>query len=118
MNAREKGIARVREVRKILEGMGHTCEGPGYKPLWIGNRSIPVHSDFFGVGDIISWDGKQLILHQVTGKSNKAIHVKVIQEKGIPCWLWIKIPGKSGFKVFFIEKSKIEEGKIIFKAEL
>lgn len=115
MNAREKGIARVREVKKLLQGMGYLIEGPGYKPLWIGTRSVPVHSDFFGVGDLISYFEGKFILHQVTDLKNKAKHVKIAQEAHIPAWIWsrAKEGGKVFYRLFMVDiEGKIEEGSI------
>ncbi len=49
MNARAKGLQRVREVRKMLEGMGHLVEGPGYSVAFYQGRMNPIHRDYFSI---------------------------------------------------------------------
>ena len=115
MNAREKGLARVREVRKVLEGLGYTCEGPGYSVAFFAGRMQAIHRDYFGVGDLISYSGGKFILHQVTDLKNKAKHVRLIQEARLPCWTWCR--AKEGRKVFYRvfmvdTEGTLEEGSI------
>jgi len=115
MNARAKGLQRVREVRKMLEGMGHIVEGPGYSVAFYQGRMNPIHRDYFSIGDLISYHEEMFILHQVTDLHNKASHIKTIQESKIPAWLWCRLKGQLGFRIFFISQDKVEEGEAIFK---
>jgi hypothetical protein len=103
MNARKKGLQRVHEVRRILEGLGHVCEG--------------IHRDYFSIADLISYspDDKEFILHQVTDLKNKAIHIKMIQDSELPAWVWCRLEGRVGYRVFFVTQDKVEEGEAVFK---
>lgn len=115
MNARSKGLQRVREVRKMLEGMGAIVEGPGYALAFYGGSMKPIHRDYFGIADLISFWHGIFTLHQVTDLTNKSSHVKAIQEKGLSCWVWCKIERKLGYRIFFVTPSGVEEGKSEFK---
>ncbi len=117
MNARQKGLNRVREVKKLLEGMGHTVEGPGYSVAFFGGSMKPIHRDYFGVADLISYKDWKLQLHQVTDLVNKAKHVKAIQGEKLSAWVWCKIEGKSGYRIFIVTPDSISEAQAIFKGE-
>jgi hypothetical protein len=97
MNTRQKGLNYVREVRKILESMGHIVEGPGYALAFFDNRMQAIHRDYFGIFDLISWDGIQLIGHQVSDIHNKSTKIKEIQGQQMSGWVWAR--GKKGRKV-------------------
>jgi len=115
MNAREKGLARVREVRKIIEGLGHRVEGPGYSIAFFNGRMNPIHKDYFGVADLISYHENQFILHQVTDLTNKAKHTRLIQEACLPVWIWCRANdgGKVFYRVFFVaQDGQITEGSV------
>jgi hypothetical protein len=117
MSSRQKGLQRVREVRKILEGLGHQVEGPGYSVAFFGGSMKPIHKDYFGVADLISYspDDKEFILHQVTDLSNKSAHVKAIQEMGLSCWVWCRLEGKVEYRVFFVTPDNVESGGVVFR---
>jgi len=115
MNARSKGLQRVREVGKMLEGIGHQVEGPGYALAFYGGSMKPIHRDYFGIADLISFRDGIFVLHQVTDLTNKGKHVKAIQEIGLSAWLWCKIEGKSGYRIFFVTPTEVTEGEAIFK---
>ena len=119
MNTRSKGLQRVREVRKMLEGMGHLVEGPGYAIAFFGGSMKPIHRDFFSIADLISyrWDDDRFILHQVTDLGHKTKHIKAIQEKDLSAWLWCKIEGKSGYRIFMVTPNSIEEANAKFKGD-
>jgi len=117
MNARAKGLQRVREVKKLLEGIGHCVEGPGYSVAFYQNRMNPIHRDYFGIADLISYHEGIFILHQVTDLHNKASHIKAIQESLLPCWLWCRIQGALDYRIFFVSAGKVEEGKVFLKEE-
>lgn len=116
-SARSKGLAWVREVRKMLEGMGHQVEGPGYAVAFYGGAMKPIHRDYFGIADLISFHNGNLYLHQVTDLSNKSTHVKAIQEKGLTCWVWCRVPTRPiSYRVFMVKGDSIEEAEVRFKA--
>lgn len=115
MNARAKGLQRVREVKKILEGLGHQVEGPGYSVAFFGGGMKPIHRDYFGMADLVSFGDGVFILHQVTDLTNKSKHIKMIQELGLPAWVWCRMEGKVGFRVFFVTENEVTEGEARFK---
>ncbi len=116
MNNRQKGLHRVREVKKMLEGLGHVCEGPGYSIAFFDGQMRPIHRDYFGVGDLISYHEGQFILHQVTDLSHKSKHLKAIQNKGLIAWLWCKIDQhRIGYRIFKVSQNSIEETEAVFK---
>ncbi len=117
MNNRQKGLQRVREVRKMLEGMGHKVEGPGYGVAFFGGSMRPIHRDFFGIADLMSSHDGVFHLHQVTDLKNKSKHVKAIQDGGLSAWLWCKIEGKFGYRIFIVTPDSISEAQAIFKGE-
>lgn len=117
MNTRQKGLFWVREVRKLLEGMNHVVEGPGYKTAFFNNRIQPVHSDYFGIFDLISFDGTHFIGHQVSDLSHKAEKVKAIQQKKMKGWVWSRVSnGKVFYRIFIVEPDKVEEAEIIWRS--
>jgi len=118
VNTRQKGLMWVREVRKLLEGMNHEVEGPGYKTAFFDNRVQPVHIDYFGIFDLISFDGNSFIGHQVSDLSHKAEKVHAIQEKKMKGWVWSRFDEgrKVGYRIFFVEPEKVEEGEIIWRS--
>lgn len=113
-NPRAKGISYVREVRKVLEAMQHQVEGPGYGLAFFGKSPRPVHKDYFGVFDLVSFYDGHVYLHQVTDISHKAQKVKAIQEKKIPGWVWARCTGhKIFYRIFSIDmEGKVEESEI------
>jgi len=127
--SREKGLIYVHEVKKLLEAIGHQVEGPGYMIIYIplnpgayklginrATKPIQVHKDYFGVADLISYFEGKLILHQVTDLSNKSIHVKAIQERGLSAWVWCRFNEgrRIGYRIFFVDLL-VEEGEIIWR---
>ena len=112
MNARQKGLNRVREVKKLLEGMGHLIEGPGYSVAFYGGKMNPIHRDYFSIADLISYHKGIFILHQVTDLHNKASHIKTIRESGLFCWLWCRVKGALNYRIFFVSPGKVEEASI------
>ncbi len=119
MNARAKGLLYVREVHKILEGMGHICDGPFYKTAYFGGKQNAVHFDVFGLWDLVSWYQGRYYMHQVSTLPNKAIKVKAIQSKGQSGWVWCRIDRdrRVGYRIFFVLPGKVEEGQAIFKGK-
>ena len=96
-SARDKGLDYVREVRKILEGLGHTVEGPGYGVAYYNAKMNPVHKDFFGIFDLMSYDGKSYLGHQVSTEANKSTKIKAIQGAKLPGWVWCRFTDDDGF---------------------
>lgn len=103
MNNRRKGLEMVKQVRKALEAMGHTVEGPGYKPLFVNGKMTVVHRDFFGVFDLISFSSKaKLRGHQVCSLENKQRNAKKVFESGIDGDLWCYVKGTKGFTRYWV----------------
>jgi hypothetical protein len=99
----------------MLEGMGAVVEGRGYALAFYGGSMKPIHRDYFGIADLISFRDGIFTLHQVTDLTNKGKHVKAIQEKGLSAWLWCKVEGKSGYRIFFVFPHEVTEGEAVFK---
>jgi hypothetical protein len=117
MNKRQKGLYFVREVKKILEGIGHEVEGPGYKAVWMGNRSVVVHSDYFGIYDLISYCDGVYYFHQISDIHNKSAKIKAIQKKNHKGWVWSRFSAEDrrvGYRIFFVS-DEVTEGEVIFK---
>ncbi len=119
MNKRKKGLDGVREVRKILEGLGHRVEGPGYRSAFFNNRVQAVHTDFFDCFDLISycWQDGKFYGHQVSDIGHKAQKVKLIQGSGIPGWVWARCAEpKIFYRVFMVDdRGQVTEGAIRWK---
>ena len=111
LNARAKGLGFCREVRKILEGMGHEVEGPGFKSVYFGGTIHAIHKDYFDVFDLISFYENRFTFHQVSTVSNKSTKIKAIQNKGMSGWTWCRVTeqNQTGFDVFIIDGPIIEE---------
>lgn len=103
MNNRAKGLAACREVKKILVDMGYKVDGPSYGVAFFGGKSIPIHRDFFGVLDLISYKEEQYWGHQVTDLNNKSKKVKALDETGMKAWVWCrtKVKNKVVYRVFY-----------------
>jgi len=116
-NTRKKGLEWVREVRKLLEAMNHVVEGPGYGVAFFNNRMSPIHRDYFSVFDLISFDGNSFIGHQVSDLSHKAEKVRAIQAKKMKGWIWSRFAEgrRCGYRLFFVDPEKVEEGEIIWR---
>ncbi len=98
MNARAKGLASCREVKKILQDRGYLVEGPGFGVIFIpGTGAKPIHKDYFGVLDLVSYKNGQYWGHQVTDLSNKSKKIKALEEVGIQGWVWCRT--KKGRKI-------------------
>ncbi len=105
MNARAKGLAACREVKKILQERGYKIDGPSYGIAFFGGRSVAVHRDFFDCLDLISYKDGQYWGHQVTDLSNKSKKIKALDEAGVQGWVWCRTKEKNKIKyrVFFGE---------------
>jgi hypothetical protein len=117
VNNRQKGLFYVREVKKILQGMNHEVEGPGYKAVWMGNRSVVVHADYFGIFDLISYHDGIYTFHQVSDLHNKSSKIKAIQKKNFKGWVWSRFSAEDrrvGYRIFFVS-DEVTEGEVIFK---
>jgi len=113
---RAKGLDNVREVRKILEGIGHIVEGPGYGVAYYNARMNPIHKDFFGCFDLMSFDGFYHG-HQVSTKENKSTKIKVLQEAKLPGWVWCRFTdddGKVGYQVYIVDGAKVIEAEMVY----
>ena len=120
INLRAKGLGFCREVKGILQGMGHIVEGPGFKSLFFGGRVNAVHSDYFGCFDLISFDKNtgKFIFHQVSDLKNKARKVHEIQNAQMNGWMWARINKgrRIGYRLFIVTSDSVEEGEVIFKS--
>jgi hypothetical protein len=117
-NARQKGLNFVHEVKRILEGMNHEVEGPGFASAYFNNRINPIHRDYFSVFDLISFDGDCFLFHQISTIKNKSAKVKAIQKKKMSGWVWCRFneSRKVGYRIFFVKPEAVTEGRIIFKS--
>lgn len=104
MSSRSKGLSYVREVRRILEGMGQIVEGPGYKSAFYGGKLATVHADYFGCFDLISWDGINFVCHQVSTLTNKAEKVKALQARQMPGWVWCRTDKPVGYRIWQVNR--------------
>jgi len=116
-SARSKGLDYVREVKKILEGIGHTVQGTMFKTVFFNGHLSPVHSDFFGVFDLISFDGKIFIGHQVSTEVNKSTKIKAIQEAHLPGWVWCRFSDEergAGYEVWMVNGEEVTESEMTY----
>lgn len=111
ISARGKGLAFCREVRKILEAMGHQVEGPGYATAYFQGAIHAIHRDYFGIWDLISFYENVYYFHQVSTIENKTTKIKAIQQTKLPGWVWCRVTedNQTGFDVFVIDGPIIEE---------
>ncbi len=118
MNNRSKGLIFCREVKKILEGIGHIVEGPGYGVAFNSGRMAQVHREYFGLFDILYYFEGQIYCHQISTPTNKATKVKAIQAKKMHGWVWSRISnGRVFYRVFIVKSTgEIEEAQIRWKA--
>lgn len=86
-NARQKGLAYVREVKHILEKRGWLVDGPFFKSVFIPGkpgrpgRQMVAHVDVFGVGDLLAVDKEWVDwLVQVTTDDSYASHMVAIEK--------------------------------------
>lgn len=117
-SAREKGLDFVREGRKILEGIGHIVEGPGYGLAYYKNRMNPIHKDFFGCFDLMSYCDSLYYGHQFTVKEHKSEKIKLLQEKKLPGWVWCRFTdeddGKVGYQVYIVNGDEVTESEMVY----
>jgi hypothetical protein len=89
-NTRKIGNDKCKEVKELLEKMGHVTDGPFDKVIWFNKRMGKVHHDVFGIGDLISLSKeRELFLHQVTSINMKSKKEKKIRTLGVRCILWV-----------------------------
>jgi hypothetical protein len=117
MNAREKGLTFCREVRKILEGIGHQVEGPGYGIAYYDNAMRPIHRDYFGVWDLCSYYQGSYFFHQVTTASNKSVKIQAIHDAKMYGWVWCRVSnGRVFYRIFIVKPGQeVEEAEIRWK---
>jgi hypothetical protein len=116
-SAREKGLEFCREVRKILEGIGHKVDGPFYGIAFYDNRMNPIHRDVMGVYDLLSFDGEKLIGHQVSTIENKSEKIKHLQKEKLPGWVWCRFHNEdqgTGFRVFVVNGEIVIEQEMVY----
>ncbi len=116
-SSRAKGLDYVREVRKILEGIGHIVEGPGYGVAYFNARMNPIHKDFFGCFDLMSFNDGKYYGHQVSTQANKSTKIKTIQEANLPGWVWCRFTdedGSVGYQVYVVERDQVVEMEMVY----
>jgi hypothetical protein len=119
-DSRGKGLAFVREVKTILQSLGHETEGPAYflihtpKVTPMGEKIIiPVqcHKDFFGIWDLISWHKVYgVAFHQVSIYEKRQTKINEIIKKGMSGNVWGRC--KQGRNVTYRTYSIDKEGKV------
>lgn len=119
MKSRQKGLVLVREVRKILEGMGEIVEGPGYGVAFFNDRMNPIHKDFFGVFDLMSFSPKEKEFtgHQVSTEHNKSTKIKALQEAKLPGWVWCRFSDEergAGYEVYMVIGEKVIQHELTY----
>lgn len=88
MNSRSKGLKYVGEVKAILKRFGHETEGPAHNLMRLPSGFVPVHRDYFGIWDLISFDKLGYHFHQVTTDHNRAVKIGAILQKGMSGQVW------------------------------
>ncbi len=119
-SARAKGLDYVREGKRILEGLNHTVEGPGYGVAYYNNRMNPIHRDYFGCFDLISFHDGIYYGHQFTTLTNKSAKIKAIQKAQLTGWVWCRFNddddgrGKVGYQVYIVNGEKVIESEMVY----
>ncbi len=89
MNNRQKGLQGVRKVKKYLESLNYTVEGPGYSVAFFQGGMRPIHKDYFSCFDLLSTSQVEPIKgHQICSKENKQRNAKKILAKKLSGFLW------------------------------
>ncbi len=116
-NTRKIGEDRCKEVKELLEKVGHVTDGPFYKVQFVHGRMRIVHYDIFGCYDLISLSPQgELFLHQVTAsnmKSNKEKKIRTIGPYNGVIWTYDTDKDKEEFRIFRVFPDKTIEFKIV-----
>lgn len=124
MNQRNKGLSFVREVKSILQYLGHETEGPGYLIITVPRdidfngvtrrilTPVQTHKDYFGAFDLISWDPKvkKFAFHQVSTDDKRSQKIKAILAKGMAGNVWGRT--KDGHRVMYRTYFVSKEGEV------
>jgi hypothetical protein len=116
-SARQKGLEFCREVRKILEGIGHKVDGPFYGVAFFENRMNPIHRDLMGVYDLLSFDGEGLIGHQVSTDANKKEKINNFKVANVPGWVWCRFSNDeqgTGYQVYIVKGQEVIESEMTY----
>jgi len=116
-SSRSKGLNYSREVRKILEGIGHKVDGPFYGVAFYGGKMNPIHRDAMGVYDLLSFDGKELIGHQVSTDGHRGEKIKNLQAAKLPGWVWSRFSNEdqgTGYQVFVVNGEEVTESQVTY----
>ena len=104
---------------KIIQGHNFIYRSEWSIPFSeIGGKVNAIHKDYFDIFDLISFDGKDFIGHQISTIENKAAKVRAIQNKGMKGWVWCRVSEigrKVGYRIFLVDREIVEEGEIIWK---
>lgn len=116
-SSREKGLDYSREVKKILEGIGHKVDGPFYGIAFYNGKMNSIHRDVMGVYDLLSFDGSQLIGHQVSSDRHKSEKIKAFQRARVPGWVWCRFSNDdhgTGYQVYIVDGERVIEAKMVY----
>ena len=108
MNARSKGLGLVRQVKIRLRNLGYLVEGPGYSTKFFNGRMNAVHSDFFGVYDLMAYRLGFITGHQVSTLSNKASKCKNLKDNGLAGYVWCHVE-RGDWRIWFVDTDGQEE---------
>jgi len=115
---RQKGLDYVREGKKILEGLEHIVSDPGYGGAYFNGRMNLVHKDIFGCFDLMSFCKGIYYGHQFSTIENKSTKIKLLQEKGLPGWVWCRFTdeddGKVGYQVYIVDGDEVTESEMVY----
>jgi len=116
-SARQKGLDFSREVKKILEGMGHKVDGPFYGVAFFNDAMRPIHRDCFGCFDLLSFNGQVFIGHQVSTIENKSVKIKHLQNEKLPGWVWCRFHNEdqgTGYQVYVVDGETVTEQEMVY----
>lgn len=102
---RAKGLKFVREVKEILKRLGHEVEGPGHAVLKLPSGFVPVHSDFFGVFDLISFHPDHgFRFHQVSTDQHRSEKAREIAKKNMNGTVWgrCKMQNRVAYRTYYV----------------
>ena len=105
MNARQKGLAAVHKVKKILQTRGETVEGPGFRPAYNKKtkKMFLMHSDYFGAYDLMAFSEiKCLYGIQVCDYKHKNRNAKKIYDVAGCGDLWCHMGVRKGFNKYLV----------------
>jgi hypothetical protein len=104
-------------VKRILQGIGHQCDGPFFVPVFYNESVNSVHRDIFGCYDLISFLEGKLIGHQVSTELHRGEKIKKLQEAGLPGWVWARFNNEDegvGYEVYIVNGQEVIEAEMVY----